>query len=69
MEDNTVGEITGQVNIADVLKIIDTGIKEADVEEKDAAGDDDYETAIEMQHEANTLRWVREAILKLERKP
>lgn len=69
MSDDTLNAISGQVNIQDVLKILADGIKEATAEEKEAAGDENYEAAIEMQHEANALRWVREEVLKLERKP
>ena len=69
MSDNTGSAVTGQVEIADVLKILDDGIKEATKEEKEHVELEDYESALSMQHEKLTLRWVRGAILRLERKP
>ena len=69
MSDNTPVEITGQVEISDVLKILDDGVNEADSEAKGYIETEDLESAIITQHTKITLLWAKRQIIKLERKP
>lgn len=69
MKENTASKVSGQVNIADVLKILDNGIKDAIATEKESVQDGDYEIALSMQDSRRAFKWVKEQILELERKP
>jgi hypothetical protein len=68
MENNTASEVSGQVDIADVLKILDERIKETRIDDRQYANEENYEAASAEQNSRASLSQLREAILELERK-